>query len=512
MSAASPTAPERERTGSRAVPWLSLAGLAFSYRSLVSDASSLVTQQGVERAVFGARQEIAGLVVLAAAWLAWRRWPSGASQPSQMRGRVASAAAAALGVAVFGWAQYTGSDLLRVLSLLPLVSSFALRVHGSAGLRRLAFPLVVLSIALPLPPRVFQLAVWQLQLGAAQAGSALLNLAGVYHTLSGIQIQRGEVNFLVAEPCSGLQSLATLALIAVIVRELLGGAARARSWLILLVAPALAFGLNALRVAWIACLDQAQGEAASHTSQGLAVLIAGSVLLYAVGLVVCGSAAAEDPRTRDAAEPGAPIRWTGTAAVVALLVGLSWLPRADTPRRAQPPLDGIAFQSLAGWVGTPLPIDRQFLGTLAIGSMLSRHYTRPTEEVDLCVGADAGLPSRSPFSPKTLLPGAGFRVEEQGRESVARLRRGVDVAVLRDAREQRLVYHWRFGDRGFAADLLGALTGLDASPFARTQPRGFARLSTPIEANAPEARERARRTLDRYLLAFGPALAALDGS
>ena len=248
MSAASPTSPRRERTGSRALPWLSLAGLAFSYRSLAGDAFSLFTQQGVERAVFGARQEIAGLVALAAAWLAWRRWPRCPSQPSQVRGRVASAAAAALGVAVFGWAQVTGSDLLRVLSLLPLVAGLVLRVHGSSGLRRLAFPLCVLLIALPLPPRVFQLAVWQLQLGAAQAGSALLHLAGVHHTLSGIQIQRGEVDFLVAEPCSGLQSLATLALIAVVVRELLGGAAYARSWLIVAVAPALAFSLNHGRV------------------------------------------------------------------------------------------------------------------------------------------------------------------------------------------------------------------------------------------------------------------------
>jgi len=492
----------------RLLPWLCAAALAFGYRSLLGDSLALAGEQGVERAVFGERQEIAFLVVLASGWLAWRRWPRLAAQGGPARGWAAGVAA--LGIACFAWASYTASELLRVASLLPLLAAFALAARGAPALRGLALPLGVLLLALPLPPRLFQSLVWPLQLAAARAGSELLDLAGVHHTRSGVLIARGDVHFLVAEPCSGLQGLATLTLLAVIVRELLG-TARRRSWLVVALAPALAFGLNALRVAWIACLDQAQGEAASHTSQGMAVLVAGAVALYAAGLAVCGAAPAEPPRPGPLAAPGAGVPWRTAAAAAALLAGLSLLPRADAPRRAQPPLSSIPLASPAGWRSAEIEVDRQFLGTLSIGSILSRRYSRPAESVELRVGADAGLPSRSPFSPKTLLPGRGFRVEERERRFAARLRRRVDVAVVRDASEQRLVYHWRFGDRGFPVDLLGDLVGLDASPFAAAQARGFAQLSTPIAADAPDARKRATRTLERFLLAFASGLAALDG-
>jgi exosortase len=483
--------------------------LAIAYRALLTGFAPPSALGAVESLVFGERQEIAGLVALAVVGLAWRRWPQSGNASLGAR---AWAGVAAIGcVAAFGWAHYAASNFALVASIPLLVATCALAGRGGSGLRRMLAPLAISVLALPLPPRLFQSVVWELQLASARLGSSLLSFAGVVHVRSGIAIERGDAHFLVAEPCSGLQSLVTLTLIAVLVRELLG-LDRWRSALLLLFAPAAAFALNALRVAWIACLDPAEGEAASHESQGLAVLAAGSLLLYCAGLALAGRTRAETRAAVPPASSAAALPWRRSSFLTAALLALSFVPAGESPRRAQPPLAAIDLVSPAGWVASARPVDRSFLGTLSIGTLASYRYARPGESVDLVVGADVGWPSRSPFSPKTLLPGRAFRLEETRSRCLSRLQRCVDVAIVRDPRETRLVYHWRFGDGGYAHDLARELTGIASSPYADSRARGFVQISTEIDAVRPDARARAQQTLDRYLIAYARALRALDAA
>jgi exosortase/archaeosortase family protein len=358
---------------------------------------------------------------------------------------------------------------------------------------------------------LFQSAVWELQLASAKLASALLRIAGVAHSPSGISISRGDAVFLVAEPCSGLQGIVTLTLIAVLVREL-HGAERRRSLLVVLIAPIVAFALNAVRVAWIACLDPVAGEAASHTSQGLSVLVGGSLVLYGAGLLLSGALAGPTLASSSRENPEGSAPWRLCAGAAAVLAALSLLPPAKAPRRAQPDFTRIERVSPAGWKASERPVDRSFLGTLSIGSIESRRYARPGESVDLVVAADVGLPTRSPFSPKGLLPGREFEVEGEERRCHARLVRCIEVAVVRDARERRLVYYWHYGDPGYGADLVRELSGIDSTPFADSRPRGFVQLSTPVDAVRPAARQRAEQTLDRFLLAYASQLREIDAS
>ena len=80
---------------------------------------------------------------------------------------------------------------------------------------------------------------------------ALLNALGLEVSRVGILLQHADIRFLVIESCSGLRSLRTLTLAALVLRELFVSAGP-RLWWLVVAAPPLALLLNVGRIAIIA--------------------------------------------------------------------------------------------------------------------------------------------------------------------------------------------------------------------------------------------------------------------
>ncbi len=142
-----------------------------------------------------------------------------------------------------------GSELfLSRVSLIGVLAGLVLFLAGWTHLRLLAFPLAFLALMIPLPEIIFNRITFPLQMFASQIGEVVIAASGVPVMREGNVLLLPNRALEVAEACSGIRSLMSLTMLAVV----LGYFTEHRTWarvLIALAAVPIAVAANALRVA-----------------------------------------------------------------------------------------------------------------------------------------------------------------------------------------------------------------------------------------------------------------------
>jgi exosortase len=148
------------------------------------------------------------LVLPVALWLAIRQWPELRDTPRTPSILGLVVVAASLAVLLVGT---VGVDLfLSRISMLGVLAGVVLFIGGWTHLRRLAFPLGLLILAIPLPAIVFNQIAFPLQLTASRLGVEALRLADIPVLREGNVIILATTSLEVAEACSGIRSLVSL--------------------------------------------------------------------------------------------------------------------------------------------------------------------------------------------------------------------------------------------------------------------------------------------------------------
>jgi len=480
-----------------------------AYWPLVSGSSAWNPHwRSVERVFFDPEQLPVGMVLAVAAWLAWRRRGALAALDAALRFAALPLALAGLVCAV--WAKRADAPDWLIFSLGANALAFAVAARGIGALRVLVVPLVALLFALPIPDPLENEIVWALQRFAARGALWLHTLAGLGTRGTDVMLLRGESGFLVIEECSGLRGVLTLTFVSLVIRELFAHAG-ARAWLVVGLAPPLAMAVNVVRVAWVAG-GEATTAGESHVVQGIATLLSGSAVLFGVGhLLARGSDKA--PATPP---PGGPWPWRAACFALASLILIS---AAIPPSRAvarQPMIRPDRFADRAGWVGEHVPVDHLFIGRVPVAATLIRRFERRTsaleqpQVVELFVGTESGeRPRDSPYSSKLALPGRDWSLLELSTRKDARLFRKVDVGIAARGTQRALVQTWRLGDEGALRENLRSFLAATGGRFERP-PRSVVRLVTPIVGEGPRGRRQAQHVIDRFLIAFGGELEALE--
>jgi exosortase len=453
------------------------------------------------------------LVLAVASWLAWRRRGRLRALPAESRPALA-ATLAIVGVVAYVWAQLSGAFDLLLIALAGQGLALACASKGRAGCRVLCVPVLALLLAIPVPGPLQNELVWALQRWSAAGARGLMELGGLDVGGNGVLLSRGDAGFLVIESCSGLRGIRTLTLIALVVRDLFASSGR-RQWLLVALAPGLALGLNVVRVAWIASGEGGGAGSDGHVGQGMTVLLAGTVMLFATGRLLAWNAPARAARAGNA-----PLEmpWRSLCVGLALLTALSLsISPWPTPRPHRPSL-AVLFADRAGWEAEAVEADLMFVGNVRLGQIVQRRFQRaasaggPAALVELFVGMEQpGAPRRSPFSSKLALPARDWSADAVEPVRDWRLWRDVDVVIASRGDQRALVHTWRLGDRGLAREALRSLLALERGPFARPGLRGVVRLATPLAGNGTRARADAKRVIDRFIVDFGDDLEALGG-
>jgi exosortase len=141
-----------------------------------------------------------------------------------------------------------GVDLFTArISFVFLLAGLIWTLFGSAMLRELRFPLLVLVLAIPFPTILFNQITFPLQLFASRIASDILPLLGVPVLLEGNVIQLPIMKLEVAEACSGIRSLMSLFTLAVFYGYFLERAT-SRRWILALAAIPIAVTANVFRI------------------------------------------------------------------------------------------------------------------------------------------------------------------------------------------------------------------------------------------------------------------------
>ncbi len=222
-----------------------------------------------------------GPIVLASGcWLLARQWPEmiKVARPPPL-GQALAWMIPALLLYVFGrLVAVLGIEVLGLaLSLYGLVFSFG----GMRALRALWFPLVYLAFLIPLPDTLVALFTQPMKLGISQAAVAVLHAAGYPVANTGVTLQVGPYELLVATACSGMNAIISLSALGLFYVYLLHRATWRYALLLLLFVLPCAIFANFVRVLVLILLTYYAGDG---VAQGFLHNVAG-IFTFALALL-----------------------------------------------------------------------------------------------------------------------------------------------------------------------------------------------------------------------------------
>lgn len=265
-----------------------LLGLLVLYAPIYADLSRTLWQEEA--------QSHAPVIALVAAALFWQLRQALAALPAP---RHVLPGAALLGggllLAVAG--RSLEMPLLSMASQMPVLAGILLVLRGTAGLRLAAFPLLFLAFMVPLPGIVVEAMTGQLKELLSAASVDLLHGLGYPAARSGVVIVVGQYQLLMADACSGLHSLFSLAALGLLYVHLtarrndvknggtVGGQGGAHAALLLAAILPVALAANLLRVVLLILVTYHGGDSLGrqiHEAMGVLVFLVALALLFVV--------------------------------------------------------------------------------------------------------------------------------------------------------------------------------------------------------------------------------------
>jgi exosortase D (VPLPA-CTERM-specific) len=354
-----------------------------------------------------------------------------------------------------------------------MLYGIALALTGRAAFRLVWVPLFILLFMIPLPEFLYRNLSAQLQLISSEIGAWFVRRFGIPVFLEGNVIDLGSYKLQVAEACSGLRYLFPLMTIGFLMACFFRVAFWKRAVVFLSSIP-LTILMNSFRIGAIGVMVEHWGaqmaEGFLHGFQGWVVfMLCGALMvLEMVVLARLGSdhkpwrevfgleLPTPAPRFPAASPRPLPASFKASLALLVVVAAAS----LTVPDRAEsiPPRVPFALYPdvIGGWSGQRQVIESIYLDELKLDDYYFANFTRAGEPVINFYVAwyDSQRSGRSAHSPRSCLPGGGWRIESltqrtlpgagAGREALT-----VNRVVIRLGNRRQLVYYW-FQQRGRA--------------------------------------------------------------
>lgn len=221
------------------------------------------------------------LIIGATFWLFWsmrERIFEGPPQPAP----IAGFGLLAFSLALFAVGRSQSIIEIEAGSQITTLAAGLLLLHGTRALKRAWFPLVFLVFAVPLPGALVQALTLPLKHAVSVVAESVLWHIGYPIGRNGVMLTIGPYQLLVADACSGLNSLFTLEALGLLYMNIMNYQSRARNVLLAVMIVPISFVSNVTRVLILVLITYHLGDEAG---QGFAHEFAGLVL-FAVALVL----------------------------------------------------------------------------------------------------------------------------------------------------------------------------------------------------------------------------------
>lgn len=232
----------------------------------------------------GEEQGHGPLIFALALWLIFRKWPDVAQLPR--RPSAAGWAVLAFGLALHLLGRSQHVLMFQVGAILVVLASVVLVKFGGRALRVLWFPFFFMLFMVPLPSELVAAVTMPMKMAVSWATEHLLFAAGYPIGRSGVVLQIGQYQLLVADACAGLQTLLTLEALGLFYLNLMRHPSAIRNiGLALLIIP-ISFCANVIRVIVLTLVTYYLGDAAGqgflHGFAGMVLFLTALALILAV--------------------------------------------------------------------------------------------------------------------------------------------------------------------------------------------------------------------------------------
>jgi exosortase len=276
----------------RSSPAPSRLPLSITARVMLAVAAlaiALPTMQTVARESWSTEQGAHGpLVLLTGVWLLVRAWRHAGPIAPPPVWRAALVLVPLL--ALFVLARISQVVEVEGYIMYAVLLAAAYGIVGGAMLRRLIFPLVYMTFVFPPPETVVYALTLPLKIGITKAAVGLLAMVGYPIGYSGVWIQVGAYQLLVAAACSGLNSIISLSVLSTFYIYVRRAGDPVRAAVLALFIVPVAMAANLVRVLILILLTYHAGEAAAqgflHNFAGFTMFVAALLILFGIDAAI----------------------------------------------------------------------------------------------------------------------------------------------------------------------------------------------------------------------------------
>ncbi len=245
-----------------------------------------------------------------ALWLIYRKWPDMLAATTPPRASWAGWPILVLGLLSHMLGRSQKILMLEVLSIILVMMATLLVKRGGRALRVLWFPFFFMIFMVPLPSEFVAAVTMPMKMAVSWATEHILFALGYPISRSGVILQIGQYQLLVADACAGLQTLLTLEALGLFYLNLMRHPSAFRNIGLALFIIPISFSANVIRVIVLTLITYYYGDAAGqgflHGFAGMVLFVTALILILSIDSALQWyirrkEAAAAPLRTKEAA-------------------------------------------------------------------------------------------------------------------------------------------------------------------------------------------------------------------
>lgn len=259
--------------------WLPvILGLAILYLPSLYD---------LVRGVWSDDEQAHGPIILCISiWLICRKWPEIRCITRGAHASLTGWSIFAVGLLCYFLGRSQAIVQLEIGSVVPILTGLILITHGVPALRKLWFPLLFMVFMIPLPGVLVQVITIPLKTAVSIVAAQFLYLLDYPIARSGVVLQVGQYQLLVADACAGMHTLFTLEALGLLYMNLMGHQSLKRNLSLSLLIVPISFVSNVIRVLILILITYHLGDEAG---QGFLHGFAGMTLFLSALLLIIGT-------------------------------------------------------------------------------------------------------------------------------------------------------------------------------------------------------------------------------
>lgn len=225
------------------------------------------------------------MILLLSVWLIYRKWPqmlqASEGKPTSLVGWPLFISALLL--YIVGRSQ--GILIFEIGSFILLLAALFLLMRGGSALKVLWFPLFFMLFMIPLPGGLVATLTLPMKMAVSYVSEHILFWFGYPIARTGVILQIGQYQLLVADACAGLQTLLTLEALGLFYLNVVRHTSIFRNVALAILIVPISFTANVIRVIVLTLITYHFGDAAG---QGFLHGFAGLVLFVSALLLIIG--------------------------------------------------------------------------------------------------------------------------------------------------------------------------------------------------------------------------------